>query len=207
MLFQLDRVEVTDASIDAEGVAPPCAVFLDIKFDQLGDACTPWEPDIRNGAVITQTTEGLTIRPSAQANSYGRCHSLYPVPITENGVMAEVQQILPVGYTVLSLGATIDLQILAGGGLLRLTNNLGDIIYTDMPEPAYSPTEMRWWRLRRTTTSVVTAEYSSDAKDWKRLGVHTDTSVDAYPFVTGGTVGERTVATDTAIYRRLIMCN
>ena len=205
MLFQLDHVVRTDGAIDS-GVdaAPPCAVFMDITFDAQ-DVCEPWaDPVMLNGAVVTQAPGMLTVRPSTMTNSYGGCQAKGGIPFTTDGIVVEVEKVLDDGYTVLHLGGSIDVQIMASGGLLRLSNTPGTLIWNDQPDPAYSPIAMRWWRLRRYSPSELIAEYSADGKDWRRLGVHADTHTTVFPLLSGGGSVD---GVDTAVYRRLIMCN
>ena len=201
MLFGLDHVDPTD------GGAPPCAVFMDIKFDD-PTPCEPW--GMRDGnATMTQGPDRLTIQPILQA-SYGVCSLNAAVPFTSDGIMVEVEQVLDSGmgdYTVLGVGTEIDLQIMAAAGQLLFTNTVGTANYSDIPDLAYSPTAMRWWRMRRRSATEVIAEYSMDRATWTRLGVHADAHASAYPYVIAGYETARPTGTSKAVYRRLIMCN
>ena len=208
MLFQLDRVKQADADtappdVMVDARPPPCAPSLDITFDNT-DVCAPWGDVIANHTVVTQGGGKLTVQPSIQAEAFGGCSAKGITPLTPDGIIVEVEKVLGTGYTVLNLGNGTDLQIMAAGDRLRMSSTDGMMIWSDMPEPLYSPSAMRWWRLRRYSPSDVIAEYSADAMTWKRLGVHANMSAAVAPFLTAGGSAD---GLDTAVFRRLIMCN
>jgi hypothetical protein len=217
MLFQLDHIAGEDAGAGADAVGPPmgvdagqpCEPFLVDRFEQ-PTACLPWgEPKMVAGATVTSGM-GLVIQPAMETASRGACEARIMLPLTERGVMVEVNEVIGgqiEEWTSLVLAPDVDLAITAGRSVLRFTNTIGTISHGDVDEVPYSPATMRWWRMRRLSPTQLIAEYSPDAQVWFRLGVVNDSHIATWLSVAAGYGNNQSTGTGKAVFRQLIVCN
>jgi hypothetical protein len=220
LLFQLDRIGNApgDGAIDGDGGDNPLDAGIDalrlcgnpVIDDQFanGMPCDGWAQSFEQmgGCTITENANGLVMQPAAQTGSNCRCSTGASRPFSADGVIVEVDMVLGGNdddFTLLSLGAPLDVSIGVTNGMLLFENNVGSMVYASL---AYDPVRMRWWRLRQSASNVV-AQYSSNGTSWVMLGLPQFKPATAAPvyLYAGLNPGNATVQ-GGAIYKRLVVC-
>lgn len=191
---------------DAEVPIVCAAPLLDDPLDD-GAICEMWgQPREDAGCMIRESPDGLVFAAIDVAGSRCRCTSRGPVTFSEDGIAVEVTSVMlgtTSDFTLLSVGADMNLSMGVANGQLVLMNNTGTEGYAEL---LYAEAAMRWWRLRRAGADVV-AEYGADGRTWTQLGVRVNSAQDvATPYLFAGISQNDDTADGQAVYRRFMIC-